>query len=57
MAMALLSCKQQPSPVLNKFFRPFMNYVNHVSKVVNSRTAIITHQGGSIENFKEKLDL
>ncbi len=36
---------------------PFINYVNHVSKVTNCKTAINTHQGDQIDNFKEKLDL
>jgi hypothetical protein len=43
--------------ILTYIFSPYLNYLNHVTKVVNSRPAVSTHQTEQLDQIKEKLDL
>jgi len=37
-------------------FRPYLNYLNHVNKLVNTRSVVQTFHTNTVENYREKLD-
>lgn len=50
--MAPYSCTYRSFDVT----RPYLHYLNHMSKLSNSRSRVSTHQDEAVEQVREKLE-